>query len=134
MEIKNWTHVRQWLGFDRYDNFAVLMALDSFLPLKLSPFLNFFSPAFRLVDKVRSGSRLLKVYDTPRTPYARVMDSPEVPAQQKERLRKQRDALNPFRLRAEIDRELRRIEKLRRAPPLANTPGFPYPLTYPQNP
>jgi len=61
----------------------------------------------RLQSKERLGSRVKKRYDVPRTPYQRVLDSPEVTAANKDALRRQYQQLNP----AALHRELRKLQK-----------------------
>ena len=134
VEGKNWTHVRQWLGYERYDNVAVLMHLDDFLPNRLSPFLNFFFPSMRLIAKERVGDRIHRKYDKPRTPYCRVLECPDIPQAQKDKLRERRSRLDPFELRARIDKDLRALEKLRLNPPFTRPGAFPYHLVYPHIP
>jgi hypothetical protein len=60
--------------------------------------LNFFCPVMKLARKDRVGAQLRRVYDTPATPYARVLASAHVSATTKAALRAQRSQLNPFAL------------------------------------
>jgi hypothetical protein len=132
VEGKNWTHVRQWLGYDRYDHPALLMHLDDFLPNRLSPLLNFFFPSMRVIAKTRVGDTWKRTYDKPRTPYQRVLECPDVPQAAKESLRARYAILDPFALRSRVDKDLARLEKLRKNPPLAKAGSFPYPTLYPE--
>jgi hypothetical protein len=61
----------------------------------------------KLISKERLGSRVKKLYDSPRTPYQRVLDSPHVAAPDKETLRRQYQQFNP----AALKRELRKLQK-----------------------
>jgi hypothetical protein len=45
------------------------------------------------------GSRVTKKHDKPRTPYQRALESPHVPEDRKEQLRKQYATLNPAALK-----------------------------------
>jgi hypothetical protein len=58
----------------------------------------------KLTEKTRSGSRITKKYDTPTTPYRRVLISPHVSAYDKDALRKQYAKLNPAKLKRQINR------------------------------
>lgn len=49
-------------------------------------YVNHFLPVQKLVSKVREGNKVKKVYDDPKTPYQRVLDSPEVSAKAKRKL------------------------------------------------
>lgn len=115
VEQKNWSVVRQAVGYGRYDTdreLQVLRELYSFLRL----WVNFFQPTMKLVEKTRQGAKVRKRYDTPRTPYQRVLASPEVPSAAKRRLTRQYDTLNPVQLRRQIGRcqdELLRLGRLK---------------------
>lgn len=62
------------------------------------------------------GSKVRKRYDTARTPYQRVLESPDVSEQDKERLRQIYAILNPVALRQRIDANLERLWKRPRKP------------------
>ena len=76
MEQKNWTHVRKLVGWDRYDSAEALRALNA-LYADLRLFQNLFQPSMKLLTKVRKGSRLIRRYDRPQTPFVRVCVCPE---------------------------------------------------------
>jgi hypothetical protein len=70
----------------------------------------------KLVEKRRVGSKVRKQYDTARTPYQRVLESPDVSEQDKERLRQIYAILNSVALRQRIDANLERLWKRPRKP------------------
>ena len=74
VEQKNWSIVRRYAGYARYDTPDMCQTLNQMYRL-LSDFNNFFIPSAKLIDKVRIGSKTIKRYDTPKTPYHRLMDS-----------------------------------------------------------
>ena len=94
VEQKNNAVVRTAVGYLRYDTQEQLRLLNQ-LYAQLQLLVNFFYPSMKLIEKVRVGARVYKRYDPPRTPYQRVLDSPEVPRVQKKRLRAQFQQLNP---------------------------------------
>jgi hypothetical protein len=57
----------------------------------------------KLKEKVRTGSKVKRVYDEPQTPYARVLNSPHIPEADKAELREAYGYLDLFSLRREID-------------------------------
>ena len=62
VEQKNWTAVRQTVGYDRYEGQAACAALAAlYEPLRL--YLNFFQPVMVLVEKQRHGAKVTKRYD-----------------------------------------------------------------------
>lgn len=72
---------------------------------------NHFCPTMKLVEKKKINSRYYKRYDTPQTPYQRIMESEYIPQDVKERLGKQHAILNPFELKRVIERKLKHIFK-----------------------
>ncbi len=109
VEQKNWTHVRQWIGYDRLDNPDTVPLLNALYTQEWRLFHNFFCPSAKLLDKERIGSKTLKHYDPPKTPYQRILDSPHVSPEIKQTLSKQLEALNPFVLRKIIDEKLKKL-------------------------
>ncbi|MDD5206668.1 MAG: ISNCY family transposase [Desulfobacterales bacterium] len=114
VEQKNWTHVRQWLGYDRLHNPRVVTPLNNLYTQEWRLFHNFFCPSVKLISKKRAGSKTIKRHDPPKTPYQRVMESPHVQDSVKQALTKQLEGLNPFLLRNAIDKKLNRIFTLNR--------------------
>jgi len=106
VEQKNWTHVRKLLGWDRYDSLAAVEALNDVYRHELRLWLNLFLPSVKLVKKVRVGSKLRRVYDTPQTPLQRVASSPQAHAARVAELQSLRESLNPFALAKAIDQKL----------------------------
>jgi len=108
IEQKNWTHVRQWLGYERLDHPGVVELLNTLYCSEWRFFHNFFCPSVKLLSKERVGSKTIKRHDYPKTPYQRVMESPYVEASMKRTLSKQLEELNPFVLRKGIEIKLKK--------------------------
>ena len=109
VEQKNWTNVRQLLGYERLDCPAVVPLLNDLYRNEWRQFQNFFCPSFKLESKKRSGGQVKKKYGQPQTPYARVLTCNTVREQSKARLRAEFARLNPFELKRQIERKLKRI-------------------------
>lgn len=109
VEQKNWTHPRHLLGYDRLDNPALVPLINDLYANQWSLYQNHFCPSMKLVSKTRIGSRYRKTYDEPRTPYQRVMESPQVTEEQKMQLMTIHSALDPFALKNAIERKLKAI-------------------------
>jgi len=101
IEQKNYTVVRRYVGYGRYDTEMEQKILDE-LYGHLRLYVNFFQPVMKLVQKTRIGSRVKKKYDKPQTPYQRALASSLIPENQKETLRQQYARLNPAELRRNI--------------------------------
>lgn len=115
IEQKNWTHVRQWFGYERHDNHEVVAQLNALARGPLHQMLNFFHANLKLERKERTAAgKMRRVYKEARTPLQRVLDSPDIPESIKAARRAEKAGLNAFALKAEIDRQLRAISALRR--------------------
>jgi IS30 family transposase len=111
VEQKNWTAVRQVVGYDRFEGQVACAALTAlYLPLRV--YLNFFQPVMVLVAKQRDGAKVTKRYDQAKTPYQRVLDSPDVAEEVKTRLRAIYPSLNPAALLRQIETRQQPLWKL----------------------
>ena len=126
VEQKNWTHVRKLIGWDRYDSPEALHAMNA-LDDELRIFQNLFQPSMKLLMKVRKGSRLIRRYDTPRTPFARVLECAEADPASVAALRERLKRTDPFELSRRIDRHLECLYHLAHRDPVA--PRERVPLT-----
>lgn len=111
VEQKNWSIVRRFSGYDRYEGDEACRELNALYVL-VRDYVNFFMPSMKLVEKIRDGARVRKRYDTAQTPYQRLLASPHVSKTVKTRLRKHYATLNPAELKAEIDRAQKGLRKL----------------------
>jgi hypothetical protein len=109
IEQKNWTHIRQWLGYDRLDQPHLVPLLNDLYTHEWRLFHNFFSPSAKLLAKKRIGSKTIKHYDSPKTPYQRIIDSPLISTQTKLSLTNQLASLNPFVLRKAMEEKIKKI-------------------------
>ena len=72
VEQKNWTHLRQLLGYERIEKkTAVAMMNDLYMTWEL--YQNYFIPTTKLIAKEKIKSKYRKRYDEPKTPYERVL-------------------------------------------------------------
>ena len=111
IEGKNWTHVRQYLGYERLDQQHLVAQLNELYTTEWRLLLNFFFPSVKLINKQRSGSKTIKTYDAPQTPLQRVLASPDISQIVKERLITQFNDLNPFTLQQCIKKKIKNILK-----------------------
>ena len=114
IEQKNYTQVRLWFGYERYDNPAVVPLINALCKRELNWLLNGFLPTMKLKSKERVGSKVVRTYGETMTPLSRVLACPEVTAETKQRLRAQKQTLNPFALTREVERQMKVIEQNRR--------------------
>lgn len=116
VEQKNWTHVRQLFGYDRLDEREMVALMNEIYRDYWNPLMNFFIPSIKLVGKTRVGAKMKKKYDKPQTPYKRLMDSINLTDHQKVQLEHRYEELNPFELKAGLERKMKEFyELLKRA-------------------
>lgn len=113
VEQKNWTVVRQTIGYRRYESKAALNTL-TIIYADLRLFVNFFQPVLKLKKKERQGSKVRKQYDQAQTPHQRAMASSDITAKDKLRLQHTYLQLNPVMLRNRIDDNLKQLWRLSR--------------------
>jgi len=106
VEQKNWTHIKKYVGYLRYDTLKEQEILNSLYRNELRLYKNFFQPTIKLISKERIGGKIHRKYDTPKTPYQRVMESKEVSKETKQKLKEIYQSLNPAKLKREIERKL----------------------------
>ncbi len=109
VEQKNWTHVRQWFGYHRLENQKIVLLMNKLYTAEWRLFHNFFCSSVKLIEKKRVASKTIKRYDVPKTPYQRVLESPDVSSVQKQAIKEQFAGLNPFRLRKAMEKKLQEI-------------------------
>lgn len=114
VEGKNWTHVRQWLGYRRFENPLIVDLLNDLYKNEWRLFHNFFMPSVKLQAKERIGSKIIKRHDSPKTPYQRILASSFVSSLTKQHLTQLFKTLNPFNLRKTIDKKIAIIHSLAR--------------------
>lgn len=110
IEQKNYTTVRQVLGYQRFDTDEVLELLRKLYRGPLRLYINFFQPSVKCIEKKRIGSKIKKIYDTAKTPHERVLAQSKIPQETKETLTCLFDSLDPFKLRKEIDDLVRIVQ------------------------
>lgn len=109
VEQKNWTHVRQLFGYYRIECKSLVTKMNNLYMHECSLLHNYFYPAMKLTNKCRIQSKIKKQHDKPLTPYQRLLASEHVSQEQKEKLTKQFESLNPFELKASQERKLKNI-------------------------
>jgi hypothetical protein len=102
VEQKNFTHVRELFGYDRIDNNELFWMMNSIYRKLFNPLYNFFIPQLKSIKKTRVGSKYIRKYDSPKTPYQRLMESDHVSNDQKEELKKTYESLCPFDKQAQL--------------------------------
>ena len=113
VEQRNWTHVRQHFGYERYDNPEVVPLRNALCKGALGALHNHFLCSHKLREKRRANGKTTRLYGPAQSAYARVLAAAEVNEKTKARLRAEHAALNPFALAREIERQKKKIEVCR---------------------
>jgi hypothetical protein len=106
VEQKNFTHVRELFGYERFEDPKLVAMMNEIYRDYWNPLNNFFMTTFKLKEKTRVGAKIIKKYGPPMTPYERLMQSPHLSKEHKEKLAVQKKKLNPFILKAELESKL----------------------------
>ena len=106
VEQKNSTLVRAYLGDDRLDSLAQVLALNALYD-RMWVYYNFFQPVMHLIDKEviqQDGmpARVKRRHDEARPPFERLCNTDAILPEHRQQLEALRDATNPRRLRQEI--------------------------------
>ena len=113
VEQKNGDVVRKTVGYARFEGQNARDALAEVYRF-LKPLLNYWYPTIRLIakEKLPSG-KYKKIYDKdPKTPYQRLLESPDVSEESKDELRRRAKDLNPIALKRSMDEARDRLLKL----------------------
>lgn len=111
IEQKNWSVVRRFVGYRRYDNPDALEILNE-LGRLLRDYVNFFCPSLKLKEKVRDGAHVTRRYYPGQTPYRRLLESNTLAPHERQKLQAYFRTLNLGQLKRRIDQCQRRLAKV----------------------
>jgi hypothetical protein len=112
VEQKNWMTARDALGFRRMENPDIVPVANDLYKNDYRFFKNYFTPCFKLKEKLKVGSRYKRIYDDPKTPLERVLESDYIAEEQKQQLKQEQQSLDPFTLSKNIERKILRVKAL----------------------
>lgn len=110
VEQKNGHVIRRFLGYTRIDCQEAIPVMNEFYRV-LGLYLNHFIPGRKCIKKIRIGSKYRRIYDQAQTPCQRVLASPDISEEVKDKLRKEHETLNPLVLKLEWERLRAKIFK-----------------------
>jgi hypothetical protein len=111
VEQKNWTHVRELVGYLRFDTPEELELLNAIWTLD-GRFTNHLLTQQKLIERRREGSKVVKRYDVATTPVERTIASGVVSKQKAASLRKMTRAIRPGDLSRRITALVAELEEL----------------------
>jgi len=109
VEQKNSTHIRNFLGHLRYDTGEEVAITNDLYRNELRLYKNFFQPVMKLKEKIQDKGKIHRKYDTPKTPYQRVMESDRISEMRKNKLKLLYLSLNPAQLKRGIEMKLKKL-------------------------
>jgi hypothetical protein len=112
IEGKNWTHIRQYLGYDRFEDQRMIALMNNLYTSEWRLLFNFFLPSVKLLAKERLKSKTIKHFDVPKTPFQRLLESKKVTQKTREDLQLLFTTLNPFSLQKIMSKKIRIILQL----------------------
>jgi len=102
VEQKNDLAVRRTVGYYRFDTQQEFEALQE-VYTHLCPLLNYYYPSVRLIEKTRIGARVKKIYDDPKPPYLRLLESKDIDEEVKAELRKRAKSIHIVKQKRLVD-------------------------------
>jgi hypothetical protein len=111
VECRNDDVVRHFVGYYRFSTEAARDALAEVWRWA-APYMNFFLPSMRLVEKRRMGGKVMKRHDQPRTPYQRLLDCPDLAPEFKAKLEATMKGLHIVDLKLNLDAAVDNLLKL----------------------
>lgn len=113
VEQKNWSIVRRTVGYGRYECVDADNLLQQ-LYADLRIYTNLYQPTFKLKSKKWDGAKLSKEYDTPQTPFQRILALPLESCHNRELWEQRYKETNPAALRRRIEANVKQLWKLRK--------------------
>ncbi len=109
-EQKNWTHVQQLLGCERFGYPELVPLINDLYRGTWGPLHNHFRPTFKLLKREKRGSKTVRTCEAqPQTPYKRLLASEAVPEATKAKLQAVQARLDPFGLKKSLEQKLRQF-------------------------
>jgi hypothetical protein len=118
VEQKNWTHVRQLVGYARLEDPRAAELLNELYAKEWGWFRNFFCPVMKHLRTEVEGSRKRRVYDAPATPFQRLKACRVAAKEQIAALQNLYRTLDPFALKDAIEIKLRAVLRYQNRTPL----------------
>ena len=101
IEQKNGAVIRRFVGYDRFSGVVAAQTLAR-LYQGTRLYVNFFQPSFKLKSKSRNGAKVRRTYHSPATPCDRILARKDIEISIRQKLRRQRQRLDPVVLLHQI--------------------------------
>jgi hypothetical protein len=111
VEQKNWTHVRELVGYLRFDTDAEFATLNQIWELDRT-YTNYLLAQQKIVSKQRTGSKVTKRYDRALTPFDRATARTSLAKADRRAMQAVMDAVRPGDLYREIQALTTQLERI----------------------
>lgn len=114
IEQKNWTAVRQLIGYKRLNKKKQQYLLNDLYQNEWRLYLNFFQPMMKLEKRIKNvqTGKVKKTYYQAKTPFRRLLEHPKTTQEQKDMLTSIYKQLNPIKLQQQIKQKLEAIRNV----------------------
>ena len=112
VEQKNWSVVRHFTGYGRYETQEQVKQLNAVYAM-VRLYVNFFKPVVKLQAKRRVGSKVKKIYDDPKTPCQRLLECEVLSRADKHKLEAMFKSLSLSKVKTELDKRLATLKPTR---------------------
>ena len=114
IEQRNDVVVRKYVGYERYDCEVAVTAMNELYSV-IRLYVNYFQPSFKLISKTKlTNGKWKYTYDTPATPYQRVLARKDIPESTKMELKDEYETLNPKLLLDKIKTLTIKLQKIQK--------------------
>jgi len=109
IEGKNWTHIRQYFGYMRFDKIEIVDLMNDLFINEWSYLHNYFLPSMKLDSKERINGKVIKKHSPPKTPLQRLIDSKLLTKKKERELQKEFKSIDPFMLQKIVEKKIKNI-------------------------
>jgi hypothetical protein len=109
VEQKNWMWPRQLLGYGRLEDPTLVEPINELYRQAWGPLMNFFLPGLKLAEKWRERSHWRRRYEPAQTAYQRLVNCEKLSRKARSRLRDRFESLDPFALKQDVEKRLKKI-------------------------
>jgi hypothetical protein len=109
VEQRQFSHVRQLLGYDRFESEKLIPMLNDLYANEFRLLHNFFLPSMFLLSKERRGARIIRHHTKPCTPFQRLVASQHLDARALAELQAEYEGLDPILLHQSCQAKLKKI-------------------------
>lgn len=111
VEQKNWTHVRQYIGYARFDKVITVEKLNNLYKNNLNILMNYYIPSEQLLSKIFDSDRhkIYKIMSTAKTPFERLKEKNLLTEEQLALHNSILERTNPYQLMKELTKKIKEL-------------------------